>query len=163
MKQKGIKLYKDGAQVATSVGITRVEGQPQKDGKPIYLDDFPGLVSLDLDPTDVVATHTESDADEGSLRIWKKVEGDLLEWRLCSQCQRHYLEKAGKETSTCGPNCRRDWSRSLRQKKHADALASAEEKATKPLKVFVCDICQHQCGNQPALDKHIRLQHPTSP
>jgi hypothetical protein len=161
MKQKGIKLYKDGAQVSASVEITFFEGYAQKNEKLIYLDDFPVLVLLDLDPTDVVVTHTESDDDDGSLRIWKNVEGDLLEWRLCSQCQRHYLAEAGRKTSYCGPTCRQSLTRPLRQKKHAKEMANAEEEATKSLTAFVGNVCQHNCKNQSALDNHILLNHPT--
>ena len=159
VKKKEIRLYEDDAQVATSVDITVVRGQPFKNGKPIYATDFPDLTSLGLDATDLTLTYTESDEDEGSFRLWKDPEGVLFSWRKCSQCQQDYIASAASDISTCSQNCRRNSARSVQQEKRAKAKASAEEEATKSLIVFVCEICQHECKTQAALDNHIRLNH----
>jgi hypothetical protein len=132
---------------------------------PICLDNMRGLTSLDLDPTDLTVTHTETGEGEGSLRIWHKVKGTPLEVRLCVQCQRHYIAAAGLKRSTCGPTCRKKVSDSHRQKKAAEAMASAEEedattmRSGESIKVFVCEICPHECKTQFALDNHIRVAH----
>ena len=104
MKEKGITLHvhEDDAQVATSVGIVVVHGQPMKKGKPIYATDFPGLVSPGLDATSLTITYTESDEDGGSIRVWKDPEGVPHRFRKCSICGKDFLASARSNTCAFG-------------------------------------------------------------